>query len=150
MIRLAVLALVAVALAGSAAAAAPRPDGQWRIISDQDNKPLAMIRVQTAPGGTLRGWLTGSLRGDDPGRLCVKCQPPRQNMRIIGMEVLWDVAPDPANPLHWNGGQILDPDSGGIYSADIVESPDGNTLTVKGYFINPAIGRTQTWIRAGR
>ena len=34
--------------------------------------------------------------------------------------------------------------------SDVVESPAGTTLMVKGYFINPAIGRTQTWIRAGR
>src|SRR5579862_8534724 len=137
-------------LIATTALAAPRPDGQWRAISDVDNKPAAVIRVQTAPDGTLRGWLIASLRGDDPNRVCDKCQPPRQNMRIVGMEVLWNVAPDPANGLHWTNGQILDPDSGGIYSADVVESPDGNTLTVKGYFINPAIGRTQTWIRAGR
>jgi uncharacterized protein (DUF2147 family) len=145
-----IAALGCAAAVAAPAFAAPRPDGQWRAISDVDNKPAAMIRVQTGPGGALRGWLTASLRGDNPNRVCDKCQPPRQNQRIVGMEVLWDVAPDPANPLHWTGGQILDPDSGGIYSADVVESPDGNTLTVRGYFINPAIGRTQTWIRAGR
>jgi hypothetical protein len=154
MLRTLLAALLAAAaftgLASATHAAAPRPDGNWRAINDVDNKPSAMIRVLTAPDGSLRGWLTASLRGDDPNRVCDKCQPPHHNQRIIGMEVLWDVVPDPANPLHWTNGKILDPDSGGIYSADVVESPDGGTLTVKGYFINPAIGRTQTWQRAGR
>jgi uncharacterized protein (DUF2147 family) len=152
MTRLAAAALLAAivsSIAMATASAAPGPDGSWRAISDVDGKPAAMIRVKTGPGGVLQGWLTASLRGDDPNRVCDKCQPPRQNQRIVGMEVVWGMTPDPANPLHWQNGQILDPDSGGIYSCDILESPDGKTLTVRGYFGVITLGRTQMWYRAG-
>jgi uncharacterized protein (DUF2147 family) len=153
MTRLAAAALLAAIVSTIAAtaafAASPRPDGLWKAINDQDNKPSAMIRLRSGPGGVLQGWLTASLRGDDPNRVCDKCQPPRQGQRIIGMQVVWGVTPDPANPLHWQNGQILDPDSGGIYSCDIVESADGKSLTVRGYFGVITLGRTQMWYRAG-
>jgi uncharacterized protein (DUF2147 family) len=152
MVRLAALALVAAlagAVATSAAAAAPRPDGTWRIVSDKDGKPLALIRVQTVGGGQLTGVLTASLRGDNPARLCVKCPGARRNQRILGMQVLWGVQPAPGDPLKWTNGSILDPDNGSTYGCEVTESPDGRTLTVRGYLGIAMLGRTQTWRRVG-
>src|SRR5580693_9521531 len=151
MLRLAAFAVDA-ALAGvfaTAASAAPRPDGTWRIVSDKDGKPLALIRVQTVGGGQLSGVLTASLRGDDPTRVCDKCPGPRRGQRIIGMQVLWGVKPAAGDPLKWTDGSILDPDNGSIYGAEVSESPDGRTLTVRGYLGFAMLGRTQTWRRAG-
>jgi len=133
----------------TAASAAPRPDGTWRIISDKDGKPLALIRVQTVGGGQLSGVLTASLRGDNPARLCDKCSGARRGQRILGMQVLWGVKPAPGDPLKWTDGSILDPDSGSIYGCEITESPDGRTLTVRGYLGIAMLGRTQTWRRVG-
>jgi hypothetical protein len=151
MVKLSALALAAALFCGFAttASAAPRPDGTWQIISDLDNKPQALIRVSTVGGGQLAGVLTGSLRGEDPARVCDKCQGAHHNQRIIGMQVLWGVQPAPGDPLKWINGSILDPNSGGVYSAEIVESPDGTTLTVRGYVGIAALGRTQTWHRVG-
>jgi uncharacterized protein (DUF2147 family) len=132
----------------SAATAAPRPDGAWQIISDQDGKPLAVIRVQTV-NGALEGVLTASLRGDDPHRLCEKCSGALHNRQIIGMRVLWGLKPVPGDPLSYDGGSILDPDSGNVYQAKLSESPDGRTLTVRGFLGFALLGRTQIWRRMG-
>jgi uncharacterized protein (DUF2147 family) len=146
----AMFAVVAFAAAISApASAAPRPDGLWRITSDKDGRPLAMIRVQTVAGGQLSGVLTASLRGDNSNRLCDKCSGPKHNQRIIGMQVLWGLKPDPANPLKYAGGSILDPDSGSVYGAEMTESADGQALNVHGFLGVSLIGRTQIWRRAG-
>jgi uncharacterized protein (DUF2147 family) len=142
----AILAALFAAMASSGLAA-PSPDGSWRITSDQDGKPIALIRVETV-NGALQGVLTASLRGEDPRRLCVKCTGERHNKQIIGMQVLWGLKPDPNNPLTYQGGSILDPDSGNIYQAKLTESADGRTLTVRGFMGLALIGRTQIWRRA--
>jgi uncharacterized protein (DUF2147 family) len=148
MARPAATALFALLLSAMATSvmAAPRPDGVWSITSDQDGKPLALIKVETV-GGQVQGALTASLRGEDPNRLCVKCSGDKQNKRIIGMQVLWGLKQDPSNPLAWTGGSILDPDSGNTYQAQMTESADGRTLTVRGFIGLALIGRTQTWHR---
>ncbi|HEY2707847.1 MAG TPA: DUF2147 domain-containing protein [Caulobacteraceae bacterium] len=146
----AVVAVAAFAAAIAApAVAAPRPDGLWRITSDRDGKPLAMIRVQTVAGGQLSGVLTASLRGDNPNRVCDKCSGAKHNQRIVGMQVMWGLKPDPSNPMKYAGGSILDPDSGSVYGAEVTESADGQTLNVHGFLGISLIGRTQTWRRAG-
>lgn len=139
----AVLALVA-----STATAAPSPNGTWEIVSDKDGKPQALIELTTA-AGTLQGVLTKSLRGEDPNRLCVPCKGAEHNQRIIGMRVLWGLTPTPGDPLSWQGGQVLDPDSGNVYSAKLSESADGKTVIVRGFLGISLLGRTQTWHRVG-
>ncbi len=147
MVRAAAIALFSLlACFAASAASAATPDGVWRIISDQDGKPQALIRIQTV-GGALQGVLTASLRGESPTRVCDKCSGARQNKPIIGMEVLWGLRQDAGNPLHWAGGQILDPNSGSVYGAELTESGDGRVLTVRGFLGVSFLGRTQTWQR---
>jgi uncharacterized protein (DUF2147 family) len=138
------VALAASLAAASAAQAAPKPDGTWQIISDKDGKPRALIRLTTV-GGTLQGVLTASLRGEDPNNVCSKCQGANHNKKIIGLLVLWGLKP--AGDGAWDGGQILDPDSGNVYSAKMTETPDGKTITMRGFIGISLIGRTQTWKR---
>jgi uncharacterized protein (DUF2147 family) len=149
MARLGFVALVASTstMLGSAAMAAPSPDGTWQIISDTDGKPRALIHVQTV-GGVVQGVLIQSLRGEDPNKLCGPCKGAQHNQKIIGMRVLWGLKPAPGDPTTWQGGQVLDPDSGNVYSAKITESTDGHTMTVRGFIGISLLGRTQIWHRA--
>ena len=139
------LGLVVIVCA-SAAAAAPSPTGGWAIISDTDGRPRALIELSVI-GGQLEGVLTKSLRGEDPNKLCAPCKGAEHNRRIIGMRVLWGLRPAPGDPLSWRGGHVLDPDSGNVYSAQLSESADGKTITVRGFIGISLIGRTQTWRR---
>ena len=143
---IALFTLLFAAIASPSQAAAPKPDGKWEIISDQDNKPIAMIQLRTVRG-VVSGVLTQSLRGESPYRVCDKCQGAQHNKRIIGMTVLWSMTPDPTKPLVWQGGQILDPDSGNIYSALLTLSDDGRTITMRGFVGIALIGRTQMWYK---
>jgi len=149
MARLGFLALCAavLALVGASTASAASPAGTWEIISDQDGKPRVLIQLSIV-GGQLQGVLTKSLRGEDPNKLCVPCKGAQHNQRIIGMRVLWGLTPVAGDGLSWQGGQILDPDSGNVYSAKLNESADGKTITVRGFIGISLLGRTQTWLRA--
>jgi uncharacterized protein (DUF2147 family) len=50
--------------------------------------------------------------------------------------------------LDYDGGTILDPETGKVYSANMHLSADGNQLTVRGYLGLSLFGRSQTWVRA--
>jgi uncharacterized protein (DUF2147 family) len=136
------------AVVASSAAVAASPAGSWEIISDADGKPRALIEISVV-GGVLQGVLTKSLRGEDPNKACIPCKGAQHNQRIIGMRLMWGLTPASGDASSWQGGQILDPDSGNVYSAKLSESADGKTLTVRGFIGISLLGRTQIWHRVG-
>ena len=47
----------------------------------------------------------------------------------------------------YDGGDILDPETGYVYRCKFLLSGDGEKLFVRGYLGLSIFGRTQTWIR---
>jgi uncharacterized protein (DUF2147 family) len=128
---------------------AASPYGRWQTISDTDGQPRALVRLEPTANGGVRGVVLGSLRAEeDPNRVCDKCPGPRKGRKIAGMEILWGLSPVEGQPLLWRGGTVIDPDTGGVYSARLTLSPDGKSLTLRGYLGVAALGRSQTWRRA--
>jgi uncharacterized protein (DUF2147 family) len=122
--------------------------GDWHTISDADRKPRAIVRVQMV-GEEIRGFVAGTLRqGEDPNRVCDRCPGALRNRPISGMTILWGLHRDPANPREFINGSVLDPETGDTYSASLKLSPDGKSLELRGYFVLPIVGRSQTWLRA--
>jgi uncharacterized protein (DUF2147 family) len=139
--------LAALGLA-SAAWASPSPVGVWRTISDVDGKPRGLVELKLV-NGTLTGTAVGTLvPGEDPNRVCDRCTGARKNKPVMGMQILWGLKQDPKNPLKFVGGQVLDPDNGGVYQAQVTLSPDGQKLTLRGFVGISAIGRSQNWVRS--
>lgn len=123
------------------------PAGLWQTIDDRDGQPRAEIRI-TINSGILTGRVVRSLRDVETGNgLCAKCPGDRRDQPIIGMAILTGLRQSSDTPLVWRGGEILDPDSGGVYGAKATLSPSGTELTVRGFLGTSLFGRSQVWRR---
>jgi uncharacterized protein (DUF2147 family) len=141
--NIAALALSTTLLAGTAWASTS-PVGTWRSIDDKTQQPRSEV-VITENQGVLSGKIARVLRPDaDPNAVCDKCSDDRKGQPMVGLEIIRDAKPNRDNSV-WEGGRILDPETGRSYNLRMTVTDQGQRLDVRGS-IGP-FGRTQTWIR---
>ncbi|OIM98750.1 hypothetical protein A9236_04985 [Polynucleobacter sp. QLW-P1DATA-2] len=116
--------------------------GTWKTFDDDTNQPAAIILI-TEKNGLFSGVITKLL---DPNALqtCEKCSDSRKGKSVLGMEILAGLKKTGDS---YTGGQILDPDDGEIYRAEMKLKDQGSKLDLRAYIGIPLLGRTQTWIR---
>ena len=121
------------------------PVGLWQSIDDATGKPRAEIRI-TEAAGLMTGRIERSLLPTPPGvvLLCTLCPDERKDKPLIGMEIIRQMKPS-SDSQTWEGGNLLDPDKGKIFKAQLQLQNSGTKLQVRGY-IGPFF-RNQTWIR---
>jgi uncharacterized protein (DUF2147 family) len=119
------------------------PVGLWRTIDDQTNKPRALVQVFRR-NGLLYGRVMAVLDRKYTDALCQDCAGDRRNQPVLGLEIIRDMRPDGAE---WDGGTILNPQTGDVYHCRMHLGPDGETLVVRGFIGFALIGRSQTWQR---
>lgn len=120
------------------------PVGRWHTIDDETKEVKSEV-VITEKDGVLTGRIDKLLRkGADPNRRCTACEDDRKDQPFIGLEIIRGVRKVEGKEV-WDGGTILDPEKGKIYSVRLTPIEGGSKLEVRGYFL--FIGRTQTWVR---
>ena len=120
--------------------------GVWKQIDPESGKVGALVTF-TESGGVFKGSFSKLYldSGDDPNPLCRKCPGSQRGKPLLGLVFIDGMR---RSGSKYDGGTILDPETGTSYSANMKLSPDGNTLTVHGYVGIPLFGQSQTWKRA--
>jgi uncharacterized protein (DUF2147 family) len=137
---------LAIAMAGASAANAFDPTsaaGMWQKI--EDGKPALYVLV-VDHNGTFEGVMAKLFPdpGEDTNPRCTGCTDDRKDAPWLGISFIRDMK---RNGMLYEGGNVLDPRDGKIYSAKMTLSDNGQTLTLRGYIGISLLGRDETWTR---
>ena len=138
------LAAAILVVSGISAWAQMTPVGTWRSVDDKTGEAKSEIQISDN-AGVLAGHITKLLRkGADPAALCTECKDGLKDKPMVGLPLITGAKKADGKDV-WEGGKILDPESGKTYTLRLTPIEDGKKLEVRGS-IGP-FGRTQTWQR---
>ncbi|RCW67537.1 DUF2147 domain-containing protein [Pseudorhodoferax soli] len=131
-------------LCGLAAQAQMTPVGRWHSVDDKTGEAKAQMQI-SEQGGQLSGRIEKLLRKEaDPQARCTECTDDRKDQPLVGLEIIRGAKKAEGKEV-WEGGKILDPESGKVYTLRLTPIEGGARLEVRGS-IGP-FWRTQTWLR---
>lgn len=116
--------------------------GKWKTIDDQTGEAKSIIEIYEQ-GGKVYGKVIEILNPARKKGLCQDCSGEDKNKPILGLVVLKGLSKDGDE---YNGGKILDPQTGKVYKC-LITLEQKDKLKVRGYIGFSLIGRTQYWTR---
>ncbi len=119
--------------------------GKWKTIDDKTGQPKSIVEI-AADGEGLNGTILELINPKFPDAKCDKCEGERKDQPVQGMRILSGFKASDGG-RRWDGGEVLDPNSGKVYRCKLKLSEDGSRLEVRGFIGISLMGRTQTWER---
>jgi uncharacterized protein (DUF2147 family) len=119
------------------------PAGLWKTFDDRTHKARGVVSIYEE-NGTFTGKIETSFDPEELTRRCEKCSGDRKGQPVIGLVIMRGMT---RHGSEYDGGEILDPETGFVYRCRLTLSGDGAKLMVRGYLGLSIFGRTQTWMR---
>ena len=116
--------------------------GKWKTIDDKTGETKSVVEVYEI-NGKVFGKIIEIIDVTRRNKKCEKCEGIDKNKPVLGLVIIKGLTKDDSE---YNGGKILDPESGNIYKC-ILKLSSKDKLEVRGYMGFALIGRSQTWIR---
>ncbi|MCA4790245.1 MULTISPECIES: DUF2147 domain-containing protein [Acinetobacter] len=139
------LAFGLLGLSALANAADPLNGTVWKTIDDKTKQPKATVRFTEQKNGTLTASIQSILTlGEE--NACTKCEGPYHNKSLKGLTIVRGLKN--TGGTSYDGGSILDPQTGKTYKLKGKLADGGKKLELRGFIGVAALGRNQTWIRA--
>jgi len=143
-LRLSALYAGIILLFANPVAAQSPPEGLWRTYDDHSGSARALVRIYQQDGA-LFGRIEDSFGPGEGEARCEACTDERKNQPIVGLLIIRNLKPDKDN---FDGGDILDPETGSVYRCTLHIADEGRKLIVRGYLGISLFGRSQTWVKA--
>ncbi|WP_168460502.1 DUF2147 domain-containing protein [Acinetobacter sp. A1] len=140
-----VLAFGLLGLSALANAADPLNGTVWKTIDDKTKQPKATVRFTEQKNGTLTASIQSILTPGEENA-CTKCEGPYHNKSLKGLTIVRGLKN--TGGTSYDGGSILDPQTGKTYKLKGKLANGGKKLELRGFIGVAALGRNQTWIRA--
>ena len=138
------LAFGLLGLSALANAADPLNGTVWKTIDDKTKQPKATVKFTEQKNGTLTASIQSILTPGEENA-CTKCEGPYHNKSLKGLTIVRGLKN--TGGTSYDGGSILDPQTGKTYKLKRKLADGGKKLELRGFVGVAALGRNQTWVR---
>ena len=139
------LAFGLLGLSALANAADPLNGTVWKTIDDKTKQPKATVKFTEQKNGTLTASIQSILTPGEENA-CTKCEGPYHNKSLKGLTIVRGLKN--TGGTSYDGGSILDPQTGKTYKLKGKLADGGKKLELRGFVGVAALGRNQTWVLA--